>query len=82
MIIHDNLSDEAMLNYRHECSQEKVGWVLLKTDLTFCIAHRIYIHPEDGPVVLILDTVWEIDPDKHEVYRTEDEAKDAYYKSA
>lgn len=82
MIIHDNLSDDAMLTYRHECSPEKIGWVIFKTDLTFCIVHRIYLHPEDGPVVMIFDTVWEIDPDQYEIYVDEDAAKDAYYKTS
>lgn len=74
------LSDDALVRYRRECTGEKLGWVIYESGRTFVKAHRIHFHPEDGPVLLIDDEVLEIDPDAQEVYRTEDDAKEAYYK--
>lgn len=73
------LSDDRMNMYRHVCTGEKLGWVIFVSDFTFIRVHRVYCHPEDGPVLLIGSDVYEVDPDDCDLYPTENAAKDAYY---
>ena len=72
------LTDAGWDAYRRDLTGEKLGWVLYKSDRTFVIAHRVLMHPEDGPVVMIMNEVLEVAEDAA-VFATEDAARDAYY---
>lgn len=67
--------------YRSGFSGERLGWTIHSAPaLAFRPVHRIEMHIEDGPVVLLGDTVFEVDPETDEVFSTDDQALDAYYK--
>jgi hypothetical protein len=71
--------EDADLLYRRECTGEKLGWVIFICDMTYARVHRVLSHPVDGPVIIINDEVFEVDPDLADVYPTENAAKEAYY---
>lgn len=78
-VVHRLTTDDADLLYRRACTGEKLGWVIHLSDMTFVRVHRILYHPVDGPVIIIADEVLEVDPDREDVYPTENAAKEAYY---
>ena len=73
------LGGDAEDAYRAELTGEKLGWVIFRSDRTFAPVHRVLMHPEDGPVLIIMGDVLEIDPDAVDVFPTEDAARDAIY---
>lgn len=79
-VLHNNALSE---RYRSGLSGEKLGWAVYHApELAFRPVHRIEYHKEDGPVIILNDSVFEIDPDTDQVFRTDDEAMDAHYKGA
>lgn len=67
--------------YRSDFSGERLGWTICADPaLAFRPVHRIECHLEDGPVVVLGDTVFEVDPETDDVFNTDEEAMDAYYK--
>jgi hypothetical protein len=78
-VLHE-LTEEGWSEYRSELTGDKLGWLIFKSDRTFVPVHRILMHPEDGPVLMIGHEVLEVDPEAVDaVYPTEDAARDAYY---
>lgn len=70
----------AIEDYRSQLTRESLGWTIKsEPSLAFRPVHRIEFHAEDGPVVILGDTVFEVDPDTDAVFRTDEEALDAYY---
>lgn len=73
------LTAEALEYYRAECVITN-GWAVFRYERSFVPAHRIYVHPEDGPVILIVDAVFEVDPDVVPVFNDEESAREAFWK--
>lgn len=79
-IIHTIYSDSAMDEYRSGFTGENLGWTICADpSLAFRHVHRIEMHDEDGPVVVLGDTVFEVDPETDPVFRTDEQALDFYY---
>lgn len=67
--------------YRSDLLGDNLGWTILaEPGLSFRPVHRIENHLEDGPVIILDHTVFEIDPATDDVFRTDDAAMDSYYK--
>ena len=66
--------------YQSELTGENLGWMILaKPVLAFRPVHRVLCHPLDGPVLILGDTVYEVDPETDDVFKSDSEAMDAYY---
>lgn len=65
--------------YRSSCTGERLGWVIKQHPGCFSPTHRVHFHPEDGPVVILYDEVWEVDPDTDDVFASEDEAREKFW---
>lgn len=63
--------------YHMACTGEALGWVVYLSERTFARVHRILLHPEDGPVIVIAGEALEVDPERHSVYATEGLARAA-----
>lgn len=75
------LTSDDFDSYRSDFSGERLGWTIHSDpSLAFRPVHRIECHLEDGPVVILGDTVFEVDPDTDAVFVTDEQAMDAYYK--
>ena len=67
-------------DYEAELTGENLGWAILsRPTLSFRPVHRVQFHPTDGPVVILGDTVFEVEPATDDVFRSDDEAMNAYY---
>lgn len=67
--------------YRSDLLGDNLGWAILADpELSFRPVHRILNHLEDGPVVMLGSMVFEIDPATDDVFATDEEAMDSYYK--
>ena len=64
--------------YRSELTGERLGWTIHKTPAAFKPAHCVLMHPEDGPVIIIAEEVFEV-PEDAELFADEDSAADAYW---
>lgn len=75
------LTDDGFDEYRSELTGEKLGWVIFLSDQTFVPVHRVLMHPEDGPVLMIMSEVLEVDPDDEnlELFASEEAARAAFY---
>lgn len=71
-------SETRMDAYRSTLTGEHLGWVVFSTSASFTPAHRILVDPEAGPVIIIVDEVYEVSLEA-DIYLTEDEARDAYW---
>lgn len=72
-------NDAAMDAYRETLTGERLGWVIFQHPSSFSPVHHIQMDPEAGPVVVVYDEVWEVDPDVDSVFHTEDEARDKFW---
>jgi hypothetical protein len=72
-------TDDAMNTYRQALSGERIGWVIFKHPSSFSPVHSVQFDPESGPVIVIYDEVWEVDPETDDVFATEDAARDKYW---
>lgn len=74
--------ESAMDNYRAALTGERLGWVVYRTPTSFAPTHLIRMHPEDGPVAIICDDVFQVDPDEDHTFKSEQEARDWYWTPA
>lgn len=65
--------------YRAELVRMNLGWVIFKTPSSFRPVHRVLMHPEDGPVIQVMDEIFEIDVETTEVFANEELAMVAHY---
>lgn len=79
MIVVCTLSDAEAFAYRRELTGEKLGWVIFKHPASFVPVHRVLMHPEDGPIVIIDNEVLEVDPEACRLFADEESAREAYY---
>lgn len=76
------LFDTKMDEYRSNLTGERLGWTIKSEPaLAFRPVHRIEFHEEDGPVVILGDTIFEVDPDSDPVFLTDEDAMNAYYQT-
>lgn len=79
-LLHTFESFAALNEYQSWLTGEDLGWAILSEPTKgFRPVHRIECHAEDGPVVILSMYVYEVDPDTDDVFRTDEEAMDAYY---
>ena len=64
--------------YRSKLTGERLGWVAFRSQASFALVHRVEIDPEEGPVILVGDEVYEIDCEDA-VYPSDEAAREAYY---
>lgn len=69
----------ALAEYRATLTREDLGFVLYASERNFRPVHRVLSDPENGPVIIINNEVFEVDPEGDEVYRDDLTAMDAYY---
>ena len=73
-------SNETLDQYRSNTTGERLGWAILSDPArAFRPVHRIEFHEEDGPVIILGDSVFEVDPETDDVFGTDEEAMNAYY---
>lgn len=73
-------SDQSALDaYRATLTNEFLGWVIFEHPASYVPVHRVRMDPTTGPVIIVGDEVYEVDPDTVEIFLTEDEARDVYW---
>lgn len=77
--LHHIPNESAMDTYRMTLTGERLGWAVCRTLNSFRPAHRVEMDPEVGPVIIVCDDVYEVDPEADAVYLTEEEARDAFW---
>lgn len=71
-------SAATMAAYRASLTGERLGWVLFDAPSSFRHEHAVLVDPEQGPVAILGDEVWEIDLNDT-IYPTETAARETYW---
>ena len=74
-------SESGMDHYRAGLTGERIGWIVFSTPASFTYVHRVLVDPHVGPVIIAGDEVYEV-PLDIEIYRTEHEAREAFWARA
>lgn len=77
--LHHIPNETAMDNYRSRLTGERLGWAIFSHPSSYSPVHHIHMDPQAGPVIIVYDEVYEVDPDIDQVYATEDIARDKYW---
>jgi hypothetical protein len=68
-----------LLRWKATLTGANLGWIVFENENTFTPVHRVLGDPEIGPVVLIGPNIFEVDLEQTDFFRTEHEARDAYW---
>lgn len=79
-LIKDRLTMLQLIALRARVQSGNLGWIIYEAATTFTPVHKVLGDPDNGPVVLIADDLFEVDIDETTFYPSEDAARDAYWK--
>lgn len=68
----------AMLTYRASLTGEILAWTIYPAKEAFSPVHRVEDDPERGPVIIVGNEVFEVDPED-EIYTTKTLALEAHF---
>ncbi len=81
-LLHHFTSTAQRTKYEKTLTGEKLGWVIQRSPKVFSPVHLVLCDPLVGPVIMLDDEAWELDPDTTDVFETRAEALAAYFTAA
>ena len=79
-MVKERLTPKQLIALRARLITGSFGWIIYESGATFTPVFKVLNDPENGPVVLISDDLYEVDVEETTFYPTEDAARDAYWK--